>query len=83
MKTSIQRLITVTPYPEEMAEIWWNMNSDDQVMFLNKLGEYMSHSSNGEIQMQYITDTKWLTDKGRYVMQLMGEYADKEPRKSL
>lgn len=83
MKKNIEVNIEITP--EEMAAMWCAMGSDEQARFLNEIGNIAVEWKPGylERQMQYITDAIEIEDTGRWVMKLMGDYADVEPRKSL
>jgi hypothetical protein len=66
--------------PEDLAEAFAGMISDDQATFLSHVA-HLSDQWEGLLvmQLQYISDSKNLTDKGRKLMELIGEYAEKAP----
>jgi hypothetical protein len=66
--------------PEDLAEAFAGMMSDDQATFLSHLAS-LSDSWDGPLvmQLQYISKSENLTDKGRNLMELIGEYAEKAP----
>lgn len=62
--------------PETVAELFANMDSEQQARFFNHVGEVASKwPSCIEMQLQYITDEDGLTLAGRRVMQGIGEYS--------
>lgn len=71
----LNRTITVevTPTAKEIAECFWSMDAEGQCEFFNHLSEV----SEGRMpfQLQAVTDEESLTFNGRYIMQLMGDYA--------
>jgi hypothetical protein len=64
--------------PLDLAELFAGMMSDDQATFLSHVA-HLSDQWEGLLvmQLQYISDSKNLTDKGRELMRLIGDYAEK------
>jgi hypothetical protein len=64
--------------PTELAELFAGMMSDDQATFLSHVAS-LSDQWDGPLarQLQYISDSESLTEKGRDLMRLIGDYADK------
>lgn len=71
----IETTIDYKPTPEELAQAFWDMMSDEQARFFNQLGRL--GDGNMPIQLEYIRLEKALTEHGRSVMALIGEYAEK------
>ena len=70
----------VSPFtPEIVAELFANMDSEEQAKFFNHVAAISTTWRLGEgslcMQMQYITDDDGLTLAGRRVMQMIGEYS--------
>ena len=63
--------------PEDIAELFTELDSEQQARFFNKVAEIASIWSWGDMgmQLQYITDEEGLTLPGRRVMQNIGEYS--------
>lgn len=59
--------------PDDLAQIFWEMPSNDQAQFYNKLGELADYRL--AFQLQHITEEKGLSLTGRRVMQQIGEYS--------
>lgn len=76
MTTEIKRAmdISITPTPDELAEVFWSMNSGQQAEFFNLLGEISDNRLC--FQLQCVTDDLCLSQTGRRVMQTIGEYAE-------
>jgi hypothetical protein len=80
MKTSTIKLalgpVDVEFTPEEIARAFWDLDSEGQAEFFNRLSEI----SQGDLpmQLQYVTDDDGLTNKGRWSMELIGAYSKKE-----
>lgn len=66
----------VTPTPEELAECFWEMGSDQQALFFNKLGELSGHLLC--FQLQDVTYSEALNREGRNAMGVIGDYAEKQ-----
>ena len=60
--------------PEIVAELFANMDSEQQAQFFNHVAVVASKWSL-PMQLQYITDEETLTLAGRRVMQGIGEYS--------
>lgn len=59
--------------PEDLAEAFASLCSDEQSRFYNHLGSVSEDWL--PMQLQYITDDDGLTLAGRRVMQMIGEYS--------
>lgn len=70
---TLEQTISVTP--EELAEVFWAMDDEEQAKFFNHLGEIADALP---MQLQYVTDNDALTIRGRMTMQYIGEYAEEE-----
>lgn len=85
MKLTKNAVVTVDITAEEMATLWWErMNGEEQARFFNKLYELCHRESFGGskeydflMQLQYITDNRELNKGGRWVMEQIGNYAQK------
>jgi hypothetical protein len=68
--------VEVIAMPEELASEFWSMCDSDQVRFFNELATLTE--GHLPMQSQWITDCKEpeLTPDARYVMQLIGDYAE-------
>lgn len=64
----------IRPSANEIAEVFWDMDAEEQACFFNRLAEI----SNGSLvmQLQYLTDSPYLTTEARVVMRRIGEYTD-------
>ncbi len=65
--------IKVNVDENDLAEMFWGLNEDEQAVFFNKLGEISGNKLC--FQLQYITDNEILTEAGRDAMQEIGYYA--------
>lgn len=76
MTTEIKRAmdISITPTPDELAEAFWSMDSSQQAIFFNRLGEISDNRLC--FQLQYVTDDLCLSKTGRRAMATIGEYAE-------
>ena len=64
----------ITPVtPELLAELYWNMGSEDQAKFYNHLDTIADYHY--PFQLQAITEEDGLTLGGRRVMAAIGEYS--------
>lgn len=62
--------------PRIAAEVFCNMNSEEQASFFNHIAEIASKWSNDfNFQLQFITEENGLTLAGRRVMQSIGDYS--------
>lgn len=60
--------------PEDLADAFWNLGSDEQARFYNRLAE-VTRDAPFPMQLQAITDDDGLTLAGRRVMEAIGEYS--------
>lgn len=67
----VKTLTEVTP--EILADLFWNMSSEDQAKFYNHLDNISDFYF--PFQLQAITEEDGLTLAGRRVMQQIGEYS--------
>lgn len=76
MTTEIKRAIdiSIAPTPDELAEVFWGMNSGQQAQFFNRLQEISGNMLC--FQLQVVTDEPGLDANGRHAMQLIGEYSE-------
>ncbi len=76
MNECIKRSVEVDVFisPEEMAIVFWSMGEDEQARFFNRLG-YQTGFKLGA-QFEAISKSDNLTTDGRFVMQLLGEFAE-------
>lgn len=76
MTTEIKRAmnISIAPTPDELAEVFWGMNSGQQAEFFNRLQEISDNMLC--FQLQAVTDEPGLDANGRRAMQLIGEYSE-------
>jgi hypothetical protein len=59
--------------PERIAELFWSMDCDEQADFFNHLDKVAGDRLC--FQLQYVQDSSTLTDGGRHVMKMIGDYA--------
>lgn len=64
----------VHPSADEIAEVFWAMDAEEQAHFFNLLGG----KERLVFQLQAITDNPYLTMSGRFAMSRIGEYAVNE-----
>ncbi|NYT76609.1 hypothetical protein H0A71_06365 [Alcaligenaceae bacterium] len=69
--------ISITPTPEELAETFCSMGSDEQAAFFNHLNEISADRLC--FQLQAVIGEPGLTHGGRYAMQLFGDYGEDLP----
>lgn len=73
---SIQRTVTVSITPEEMAADFSHMGDDEQVRFFNELANITSEWERPFcFQLQCVTDNPDLTEEAREIMSEIGAYA--------
>jgi hypothetical protein len=75
MKPEITRQVelTVSPTIEELASMIVHLCSDEQAQLISKMAELAEFSV--PMQLQYVTDDPDLSDQGRHLMSLIGDYA--------
>ena len=62
----------IHPSAEEIAEVFWCMDSEEQAVFFNALGS----KDRLAFQLQAVRDEACLEIKGRVAMRLIGEYGE-------
>lgn len=65
--------VEVHPSADELADVFWAMDDEEQAYFFNRLGEISDH--NLPLQLQSVTDNPHLNSSGRHTMSLIGEYS--------
>lgn len=80
MNRNERRLLTgdsvIDITPEVVAELFADMNSEEQARFFNHVAAVASTwTGMFEMQLQHITDDDGLTLAGRRVMQAIGDYS--------
>ena len=75
MKPEITRVVelAISPTIDELASMIIHLGSDEQAQLISKMAELATFSV--PMQLQYVTDDPALTDEGRYLMSLIGDYA--------
>jgi len=63
---------TVHPSSEELADIFWAMDAEEQAGFFSRLAEVSG--SRLPMQLAYVTDHPVLTFEGRRSMETIGEF---------
>ena len=74
MKLTYQ--IEVEPTPEQLAEMWWSMDGNQQAEFFNWLGTNLNTGGHLPMQLQFVSDAEELEPEGRSAMRSIGEYGD-------
>jgi hypothetical protein len=78
IKKTIEQVIELTP--EELASEFCNSTDGEQSAFFNEISKITGNwkeSLGFKFQLQYVTDNAELTDGGREIMALIGQYSDK------
>ena len=72
--------IEIKPSPEELAEVFTNMDGDEQARFFNAIHGFTENWEKPfDMQLAYITASKELTLRGQRTMELIGEYGKEAP----
>lgn len=62
--------------PYDVAKLFCDMDGDDQARFFNHVKEISDEwKYEFVMQLQYVTDSKELTNDGRSIMSQIGEYS--------
>lgn len=69
------KTIEVTITPEELAEAFWDLASDQQAVFFNHLGLITGGGNDFEKQMLYVAD-EGLTEEAKKVISIIGTLGD-------
>lgn len=70
------RIVRITP--ENVAEMFAHMGSDEQARFFNHIDVVTSEwKLSLDHQLAFVNGEESLTDKGRAIMRLIGDYASK------
>lgn len=60
----------IHPSADDLAEVFWSMDAEEQAFFFSKLGE----KEELPMQLQYVTDNEYLSESGRRAMGLIGQF---------
>jgi len=66
--------IDVEPTPEELAEVFWHMDDQEQARFFTKLGDISGIKLT--MQMACVADSDALSFNGKQAMHMIGEYGN-------
>ena len=73
-------IIKIDPTVSEIAQAFCDMDADEQANFFNIINEITSKWKRPFcIQLQSVTDSKFLSTAGRNVMEQIGMYSDGSP----
>lgn len=64
--------VAVKPTPEELAEVFWSFDADQQARFFNVLAVVSDHRL--PAQLHQVKHSLLLTPVGKQAMQTIGEY---------
>jgi hypothetical protein len=65
--------------PDEVAECWCAFDGEQQAQFFNKIYEIsLKWDAPFVMQLQAITEARTLTEEGRHIMVMIGEYGPKQ-----
>lgn len=67
--------VAVQPTPQELAAVVASWGDGDQAAFLSALGEADAEGGWWPMQLTYIEANEKLTENGRRMMRLLGEYS--------
>lgn len=64
--------------PEEVAELFCNLNCQGMCEFFTEIARISDKWANGgfPMQMQYVKDSEYSTLEGRHIMRTIGEYGE-------
>lgn len=66
------------PSPEELAEEFYSLYDNGMASFFNHIGELFQYKDEAmplSMQLEYVSQSPVLNEKGRFAMQKIGEYA--------
>lgn len=73
----IETKVDYEPTPEELAIEFCELYEDGQAKFFNRVAEIFDQPSHSlSMQLEYISQSKLLTDEARSLMRRIGEYAE-------
>ena len=78
IKKTIEQVIELTP--EELASEFCDSTDGEQAVFFNEISKITGNwkeSLGFKFQLQYLTDNDELTEGGREIMNLIGQYSAK------
>lgn len=64
--------VDVKLLPSELAEMFWDLDADEQAKFFNCLGSVLTSSAIFQTQMDNVVLSDVLSDAGKYAMQAIG-----------
>lgn len=65
--------VKVSISPEQLADMFWLMGSEQQAVFFNRLGNV--NGGRMAVQLQGVTDSSFLDESGRVFMSMIGDYS--------
>jgi len=72
------KIVEIKLTVSEVSQAFCEMNADEQACFFNCIDtETKKWKQSFCFQLQSITDSEYLTDEGRNIMGLIGDYSDK------
>ena len=73
----IESTVDYKPTPEELADEFCELYQDGQAKFFNRVANmFKSPYYSLEMQLEYVSQSKILTDDARRLMSLIGDYAE-------
>lgn len=73
---TVKKEFDVVLTPQEVANEFWGMGSDEQATFFEELHKITKKRGNLPMQLQYVIESNILKSGGRRVMALIGEYSN-------
>lgn len=65
--------VEIHPSSDEIAAVFCAMDEEEQAYFFNELADMLGQLP---MQLEAVTQSRHLTESGRYVMRLIGDYSD-------
>ncbi len=76
MKITKRKDVTLDVTPNDIADLFCSMDSDEQAIFFNKVAKNIKQwESPLYFQLQAITDSAELTEEARLIMKEIGDYS--------
>lgn len=79
IKTTKTTTIEIKPTPQDLARLWWSMDSFEMAIFFEAVASIIDREdkpSSLSFQMEFLSKEKTLGSGGRSVMSKIGEYAN-------
>ena len=74
LKKQIEIEIEIDINCSELADLFWGMDSNEQAIFFNKMGQ--NDKFDIAMQLGHVTQSVYLDDDGRDFMNQIGNYSD-------